>query len=176
MRKGSFDIRKIKDQVVARLLTRFPFIFKRWARRADIMQFDQSPWTELSKELNQCRIALITTGGVHLKSQPPFDMLDPAGDPSFREIPADTEADELTITHNYYDHSDADSDVNIVFPIERVKDLKDSGDIDSVNGRHFSLMGHITGAHLETLLNDTAPRIAAELKKDEVDIAILTPA
>jgi len=176
MNKPLLGFRKTKDRWVARLLTRFPFIFRRWAQRADILRFDQSPWTELSKALNQCRIALITTGGVHLKSQPPFDMLDPAGDPSFREIPAHIPAGELAITHNYYDHSDADKDVNIVFPVERVKDLKGSGDIGSVNDRHYSFMGHITGPHLKTLTAETAPRVAAELKKDAVDIVILTPA
>ena len=127
-------------------------------------------------DTTQCRLALITTGGVHLNSQPPFNMKDPAGDPSFREIPADIAVRELVITHDYYDHSDADIDVNVVFPIERVKDLKRSGDVGTVNDRHFSFMGHITGRHLETLLNETAPRVAAELKKDDVDIVILTPA
>ena len=176
MKSPLLNFRKIKDQWVARLLTRFPSIFKRWAKRADIVQFDQSPWTALSKDISQCRLALITTGGVHLKSQLPFDMLDPAGDPSYREIPADIPAGELVITHNYYDHSDADKDVNIVLPLERVKELKDAGDIGNVNARHFSFMGHITGPHLKTLTGESAPRIAAELKKDAVDIVMLTPA
>ena len=176
MKKPLLNFRKIKDQWVARMLVRFPSVFNHWARRADIVQFDQSPWTALTKDLDQCRLALITTGGVHLKSQPPFDMLDPAGDPSYREIPADIPAGELAITHNYYDHSDADKDVNIVFPIERVNDLMRTEDIGSVNARHFAFMGHITGPHLKTLIDETAPRVAAELKKDKVDIVILTPA
>jgi len=176
MRKPLLALKKTKDQWVARLLTRFPVLFKRWAKRADIMRFDQSPWTALSKDLKHCRTALITTGGVHLKSQPPFDMRDPAGDPSYREIPAGIPAGELVITHNYYDHSGADRDVNIVFPVERVNDLVRAGDIGSVNARHFAFMGHITGPHLKTLIDETAPRVAAELKKDKVDIVILTPA
>ena len=64
MKKPLLNFRKIKDQWVARMLVRFPSVFNHWARRADIVQFDQSPWTELSKGLDQCRLALITTGGV----------------------------------------------------------------------------------------------------------------
>ncbi len=103
-------------------------------------------------------------------------MKDPSGDPSFREIPADTPPNNLTITHIYYDHSDADKDINIVFPIERIRLLKDMGEIGAVNDRHFSFMGHIRGYHIDTLLNETAPRVASILKEDGVDVAILTPA
>jgi D-proline reductase (dithiol) PrdB len=103
-------------------------------------------------------------------------MKDASGDPTFREIPANTRLQNLTITHDYYDHSDADKDINIVFPIERVLDLNKFGDIDEVNYRHFSFMGHITGPHIHTLMKAAAPRVAAALKDDSVDIVILTPA
>ena len=103
-------------------------------------------------------------------------MQDPAGDPSFREIPADTPVDHLVITHNYYDHSDAQRDINILFPLEGVQKLKRSGEIGDVNYRHFSFMGHITHQHLKTLISDTAPQVAAALKQDGVDVVILTPA
>jgi D-proline reductase (dithiol) PrdB len=118
----------------------------------------------------------VTTGGVHLKSQKPFDMKDPSGDPTFREIPADARPADLTITHNYYDHADADKDINVVFPIERVQELKQSNEIGDVNYRHFSFMGHIMHHHIKTLMKETAPSVAAALKSDEVDIVILTPA
>ncbi len=172
----TINFRQAKDKVIARLLTRYPFLLNKWAQRADIIQYRHSPWTPLRKSIVQSRLALITTAGVHLKSQPQFDMRDPAGDPSFREIPADISISDLTITHNYYDHSDADKDVNIVFPIERVKDLERAGEIGFTNHRYFSFMGHITALHKETLINETAPWVAAELKTDGVDIAILTPA
>ena len=130
----------------------------------------------MEKDVSQCRLALITTGGVHLRSQTPFNMKDPTGDPTFREIPADTLLEDLIITHNYYDHTDADKDVNIVFPVERIRDLKRSGEIGDLNDRHFSFMGHIMHPHIDTLINETAPRVAGALKSDKVDIAILTPA
>jgi D-proline reductase (dithiol) PrdB len=121
-------------------------------------------------------VALITTGGVHLSTQQPFNMQDPSGDPSFREISANESPENLLITHIYYDHSDADKDINIVFPVERIRLLKQFGEIGAVSTRHFSFMGHVMGHHIDTLLNQTAPSVAGRLKEDGVDVAILTPA
>jgi len=170
------DSRQLKDKLAARLLTKYPTFFNKWAKKADILEFKDTPWTPFDGDTVQSRIALITTGGVHLSSQQPFNMKDPSGDPTFREIPADTTPNNLTITHIYYDHTDADKDINIVFPIERIRLLKNSGEIGSVNHRHFSFMGHIRSNHIEPLLKETAPRVANKLKEDEVDAAILTPA
>jgi len=44
-------------------------------------------------------------------------MMDPAGDPTFSEIPAVASYEDLDITHDYYDHTDADRDINVVFPL-----------------------------------------------------------
>ena len=169
-------MRQIKDRMVAKLLTRYPSLFERWAHKSKFIEFADTPWTQFDADVSDCRLALITTGGVHLQGQPPFNMNDPAGDPSFREIPADTPSSHLSITHNYYDHTDAEKDLNILFPLDRVRDLKEMGTIESVNGRHFSFMGHIMHHHIATLMNETAPRIAEMLKRDAVDIVILAPA
>ena len=158
------------------MITKHPALVNLWARHSKFVEFSDFPWVLLSKATHQCRLALVTTGGVHLMSQHPFDMMDPAGDPRFREIPADTSPKDLGITHDYYDHTDADRDINVVFPIERVLELKKLGDIGDVNHRHFSFMGHITNQHVNTLIRDTAPQVASALKSDGVDIVILTPA
>ena len=173
---NKFDLREKKDRLIAKLLTKYPSLFRSWVHRSKFIEFSDSPWTPFGADISTCRLALVTTGGVHLKSQKPFDMKDPSGDPTFREIPGDTRPADLTITHNYYDHADADKDINIVFPIERVQELKQSEEIGDVNHRHFSFMGHIMHRHIKTLMKETAPRVAAVLKSDKVDIVILTPA
>ena len=175
-RRNEFNFREKKDRFIAKLLTKYPALVRKWAHRSIFIDFSDTPWTQFDKDISTCRLALVTTAGVHLASQNPFDMKDPAGDPTFREIPADTRPADLTITHNYYDHPDADKDVNIVFPIERVQELKQSNEIGAVNYRHFSFMGHILQHHINTLMKETAPRVAAALKSDHVDIVILTPA
>lgn len=170
------EMKQLKDKVTARLFTRYPSLLNRWAQKARIVSFSETPWTSFTGDPAKSRLALITTGGVHLKSQPPFKMRDRHGDPSFREIPADANPADLSITHNYYDHRDAVRDVNIVFPLERVRLLEQFGEIGKVNQRHFSFMGHISNRHLHMLINETAPSVAQKLKQDRVDIALLTPA
>jgi D-proline reductase (dithiol) PrdB len=84
--------------------------------------------------------------------------------------------DDLMITHNYYDHQDADQDINVVFPIKRLKEFEAEGMIGQVAPRHFSFMGHILGHHIESLVNRTGPEVAKMLKADGVDAVFLTPA
>ena len=129
----------------------------------------------LRKPLEQCRLALITTGGVHLHTQPPYDMADPRGDPSYRAIPAGTPPAQLTITHDYYDHTDAERDLNILLPIALLRELVERRQIASL-ATCYSFMGHIEPPHVETLLKITAPQVAGKLKQDRVDAVLLTPA
>lgn len=173
---NTISFKRFKDRWLARLYTRFPALVSNWARRAEIITFSETPWTPLKKDIAECRIALITTGGIHLRSQAPFDMLNPSGDPSFREIAADTDEKQLMITHNYYDHSDAGRDVNIVFPLQRLRELEQFGEIGAVSPRHFSFMGHISGKLTEVLVNDAVPRVVDALAADAADAVVLTPA
>ena len=176
MNIATFNYKQKQDKLIAKLYTRYPALINMWAKHSQFVEFSDTPWTRMTRPASQCRLALVTTGGVHLLSQPPFNMKDPAGDPTFREIPANSSHEDLIITHDYYDHTDADRDINIVLPIERVLELRDFGDIGEVNYRHFSFMGHIVGQHVQTLMRDTAPRVASALKADDVDIVVLTPA
>lgn len=172
----AIDLKTIKDQSFARLFTRFPSLFRRWVRKHQFVEFDDSPWVPFTGRIPDSRVALITTAGVHLKSDPPYDMHHAAGDPSFRKIPGDAKVDDLMITHNYYDHADADRDLNVVFPLERLRDLAQAGDIGSVSPRNFSFMGHIVPPHIHTLVHRTAPQVARMLEEDAVDLVLLTPA
>jgi len=121
-------------------------------------------------------VALITTGGVHLPDQPPFDMENPDGDASYRVIPGNVDFDSLIITHKYYNHNDADEDMNVMFPLAIFRDLAAQGVIADVAPRHFGFMGHIEGEQIPILNQKTAPEVAAKLRADGVDFAFLTPA
>jgi D-proline reductase (dithiol) PrdB len=82
------------------------------------------PYTPRRRELNETVFALVTTAGVHLRDQEPFDL---AGDNSWRLIPGDVESKRLMVTHGHYDHRHADTDINCVFPIDRLRELADEG-------------------------------------------------
>ncbi len=60
---------------------------------------DWSPRGHLAEPLSQARLALITTAGLHLAEQPPFDNGLRGGDFSFRELPVSVDIQRLVITH-----------------------------------------------------------------------------
>jgi D-proline reductase (dithiol) PrdB len=170
------SIKTTKDRVIAKLYTRLPTLVKIWAGTDQFITNLDTPWTPLEKELKHARVALVTSAGIHLRSDPPFDMQDKEGDPTYRQIPSSARVDDLMITHNYYDHSDADKDINVVSPLDRLKELELEGVIGRVGPRHFSFMGHILGRHIDTLIKRTGPEVARMLKTDGVDAVFLTPA
>ena len=128
------------------------------------------PFVKPKKSLDRSRLALVTTGGVHLPDQPRFDIDDPAGDCSYREIP--TTANDLTWTHAYY-RPDEGSDLDAVFPLQTLRRLVRDGVVGDLSARHFSFMGAI---HDPTpLVESTASEVAGNLVEDQVDIVLLTP-
>lgn len=168
---------RLKNRLIAALITRFPRIFnlEKYAEGQASMMVDGIPWTPFTKGLANSRVALVTTAGLHMPDQEPFNMIDPDGDPTFRALPSDTPADGYAITHDYYDHSDADRDINVVFPITRLLELAEAGFIGGVAPVNYGFMGHIVGPHVATLLKKTAPEVADRLRKDAVDAVLLTP-
>ena len=164
-----------KDKLLASIFTNSPGLVNLWAKKTDFITNASTPWATAASDILQGPISLVTTAGVHLIGQPPFDMEDPEGDASFRKIPSSTPAGALTITHNYYDHRDADADINVVFPWERLQDIEAEGFIGGVARRHFSFMGHIRGSRLDRLVGETAPAVAEELKRDGTRAVVLTP-
>lgn len=166
---------RFKNILLAKLLTRFPTLLDRIVGKAGRVEVEGIPWAPFTKGLKNSTLALVTTAGVHLKGQKPFDMVDPNGDPSFREIPSSSPREDYTITHDYYDHADADKDLNIVFPIDRIREMISEGRIKGLAGVNYGFMGHIDGPHIETLIRKTAPEAAGRLKEEGVDAVLLTP-
>lgn len=128
------------------------------------------PFSHPQKHLSESRVALVTTGGVHPPGSPRFDIDDPRGDCSYREIPTDVET--LTWTHAYYRPNEA-SDLDAVFPLWTLRKLVEDGLVRETNHRHFSFMGAIHDP--TTLTEKTAPEVAAKLADDGVDAVLLTP-
>lgn len=167
---------RLKNRILAKLLTRFPKLLDRIVAATPATAVKGTvPWTPVKKRLKDSTVALVTTAGVQLKGQPLFDMMDKDGDPTWRGLPSDTPKEAYTITHDYYDHTDADKDINIVFPIDRLREMRDAGLIGGLARTNYGFMGHIDGAHMETLVKKTAPEVARRLRREGVDVALLTP-
>lgn len=128
----------------------------------------------LRKPLHQCTVALVTTAGVHLKGDRPFDLTNRLGDHTFRTIPQDTPFAQLSLSHIGYNTKKISQDINCVFPLERLRELAQEGTIAALAPQHFSFMGYIPIT--EPLLRETAPAVAAQLQTDKVDLVLLIPA
>jgi D-proline reductase (dithiol) PrdB len=161
-------------RVVGRAFSQFPELAQEWGRRFTPQSTAEANLVRLQKPLEQCRIALVTTGGVHLTDQPPFDMQDPRGDATYRVIPSDTPRERLMITHDYYDYRNAEKDMNILFPLGLLRELVAAGYIGSA-GTSYGFMGHIEPPHIETLMNSTAPEVAEQMRAEQVDAVLLSP-
>ena len=169
-------LHRLQNRFFALLFSRFPSLTTRWLKKQQLDDYGPPPWAPFRKSLPDCTVALVTTAGVHLKKDPPFNMADQDGDPSYRVIPRGTSQNRLIITHDYYDHRDADKDMNIVFPLDRLEECAREGEIGKVAPWHYSFMGHIDGPHIPVLLTVTAPQVARQLSQAQVDAVVLTPA
>lgn len=127
----------------------------------------------LSKPLNECKVALASTAGVHLKTDEPFDVDNPAGDHTFRIVPSNAPEQELTVTHIYIDTKFAKSDPTIVFPLPQLKQAAADGKIGSVSSINIGLNGGI----LDTALveQESIPKVVELFHNEGIDAALLVP-
>jgi len=140
----------------------------RWTENADCPY-----WSPLKKPLEKCRVALLSTGGIYIKDeQIPFNP--DRDDLTFREIVKDVDTRSLAISHNNYDHTDAEKDVNVVFPIERLCELEDQDYIGEFAAIAYTMMGRIF--RRTALQQELTPQILQRLTEAEVDIFLLVPA
>jgi len=127
-------------------------------------------WTLHNKPLTELRVALITTAGLHFRDEQAFGFTDD----TFRPIPGDANANDLIMSHSSanFDRSGFVEDVNLVFPIDRLKELVRSRVVGSIADVHYSFMG----AGLEPpAYEKRADQVAYLLKQDQVDAVLLTP-
>jgi len=123
------------------------------------------PGTPLAKR----RIALISTAGLHRRGDRPFRP----GDGSYRVIPGDTAGGDLVMSHISvnFDRTGFQQDLNVVFPIDRLRELVADGEVGSMASVHYSFMGAFPPAAAEP----HAQHLAGLLKADRVDAALLVP-
>lgn len=150
-------------------------LYRFFMKAYPVKSYDNTPNAPIKKDITQCRVALVTTAGLYLQEQKPYNERYLGGDCSYRELPNNIDAQLLSHGHRSkaFDSSGAKSDINLVFPLDRFRELEKEGKIGSLNHRHFSFMGSITKP--KPLINETAPEVAQMLKEDAVDVVFLTP-
>ena len=134
----------------------------------DLPDFGATPFVP-GPPLRDRRVAIITTSGVHARGDRPFTI----GATDYRVIPGDTPAANLLMSHVSvnFDRSGFQEDINVVFPVDRLRELAAGGEIGSVSNFHYSFMGAAPIRGLEP----NARELVSLLKKDRVDAVLLTP-
>lgn len=127
------------------------------------------PYTPHSRKAKESVFALVTTAGVHLRDQEAFDI---DGDNSWRVIPGEVGSAQLMVTHDHFDHRDADQDINCVFPLDRLRELADEGLIGGVSNAHLGFMGYTQ--NFRDLYERAAPDMAKLILRSKADGVILT--
>jgi hypothetical protein len=141
-------------------------------------QYDFIPWTPLQKPLSACRVALLTTAGISLTTDLPFDMererRDPYwGDPSFRMLPCQTTEKDVTVNHIHIQDKYIYQDLNVALPLQRFQELAQLGEIAELAPTHYSIMGYNTDP--TELITTSALQIATRMNAEAVDVAFLVP-
>jgi len=136
-----------------------------------VFEHDDAPFVRLARPLAEARVALVTSAGVHLRGDRPFA----SGDESFRVIPSDTAASQIVQSHSSvgFDRTAFMRDVNISFPIERLRELVGRGEIGSLATDFFSFMGAVRSPR--RMERETGPEVARRLLADGVEVVLLTP-
>ena len=127
------------------------------------------PYTPVSSALNEMRIALVSSTGIYLDDQEPYSE---HNDDTYRVLPGDFDPSKVHIRHGHYDSSEAEKDLNCVFPIDRLRELEAEGVIKAVSNKHIGFKGASTD--LKRQYEHLAPAIAHEIERSHADGVILT--
>jgi D-proline reductase (dithiol) PrdB len=137
-------------------------------RRLECPTYPDTPLLA-GKPLSERRVVIISTAGLHKRGDRPFRP----GDGSYRVIPAEAPAAALVMSHISvnFDRTGFQQDMNIAFPIDRLRELVADGTVGAMARLHYSFMGAFPPAAAEP----HAQHLAGLLKSDKVDAALLVP-
>jgi hypothetical protein len=137
------------------------------------------PWTRLRQPLSESRVALLSSAGLSMRGDAPFDMdyerkHPTRGDGSWRRLPADARTGDVDANHLHIDTGYIERDLEVALPLEGLAGLAREGVVGEVAPSHYSIMG-FQGSDPSRLVEESAPAIAASLRDERADILLLAP-
>jgi D-proline reductase (dithiol) PrdB len=137
------------------------------------------PWTPLRRPCREATFSLMTSAGISMKSDPPFDMeretREPTwGDPTCREIRRDAAQADIRADHHHVNTAYMRADMNVIFPLQRFAELEADRVIGRLAPTSYSYYGFQMNP--EALLRDHLPAVASRMRQEGVDAVLLTPA
>lgn len=137
-------------------------------RSLELPRFDSTPFVT-GKALSERRISMVSTAALQRRSDQTF----PQGEASYRIIPGDVEPNDVVMSHGSvnFDRTGFQQDLNICFPLERLREFAAAGKIGSVADFHYSVSGAVSPVRNET----SAREIARMMKGEGVNTVLLIP-
>jgi D-proline reductase (dithiol) PrdB len=133
------------------------------------IQCGPPPFCAVKKDISQSRVGLLTTCGVYLEGQEPF-QISWEGDFSYREIPVDFPREKARFKHGGYNPKNAKEDLNVVFPIEVFRELEKERKFGSLNPTAYGFMGMITNP---SKLRKSIEEVVDKMVADRVEVSFL---
>jgi D-proline reductase (dithiol) PrdB len=137
------------------------------------------PWTPMANPLSQTVIALVTSAGISLKTDPPFDMEREKreaiwGDRSYRAIPRGTTEKDIEVNHLHINTSYIKKDINVILPLARMAEFEQ----DKIIGRLAPTSYSFYGFQWQNtdFLREAMEPISRKMKAEGVKAVLMTPA
>jgi D-proline reductase (dithiol) PrdB len=137
------------------------------------------PWTPMKKPLNQTTLALVTSAGIRLKNETPFDMerekREPLwGDRSYRAIPKETTEKDIEVEHLHINTTYIKQDINVILPLSRMAELEKERVIGRLAATAYSFYGFQW--QNTDFLKEAVEPISKRLKAEGAEAVLMTPA
>jgi D-proline reductase (dithiol) PrdB len=137
------------------------------------------PWTPLKKPASETTFTLMTSAGISLATDPPFDVerekREPAwGDPTCRQIPASAGEKDIDVNHLHINTDYIKQDINVILPLQRFNEFEKEGIIGRMASNSYSYYGFQPDP--SELLSQTMPQVADQMQAENVEAVLLTPA
>ena len=130
--------------------------------------FETAPFVSGPK-LSERRVAIVSSAALIRRGDAPF----PVGSGEYRAVPASWNSADILMSHVSinFDRAGFQRDINMVLPVDRLRELVADGSIGSVAATHFTVMGSTDPAAMA----EAADGMAAAMKADKVNAVVLTP-
>jgi len=136
----------------------------------NVLSHDSAPWAPLRKALRECAVALVTTAGVHVRGDRPFTN----ADQTFRMIPSETPTQDIIMSHTSigFDRTGVYQDLNLVFPVDRLRDMQVAGEVGQIGPNFYAFLG--AQRSYQHLIEQSGPEVGKRLRDEGVDAVLLT--
>lgn len=136
------------------------------------------PWTPMKKPCREAMFSLMTSAGISMKKDPPFDMerekREPTwGDPTHREISREATEADIDVNHLHVRTDYVKEDMNVILPVRRFAEFEKEGIIGRLAPTCYSFYGFQLNP--KVLLEETMPRVLSRMKEEGVEAVLLTP-